>query len=202
MNTEFWGSTLVARMIEGMKFAVGPTIVASRSALVKIGGFDRLKDYLAEDFVMGNFAAEAGFGVILSSYVIEHHIGSEGFAENARHRIRWNRSTRRSRPAGYAGQLFINPVPLALALLVLQPSWWPVVAMAAVLRAAASHAVSSGVLNDPLCHRLWFLIPLQDLLSFAFWVAGFFGNTILWRGRRYRLHPDGTFTLESQDQRS
>jgi ceramide glucosyltransferase len=37
------------------------------------------------------------------------------------------------------------------------------------------------------------LIPVQDLLSFAFWVAGFFGNTIDWRGERYRLEKDGRF---------
>jgi hypothetical protein len=36
-------------------------------------------------------------------------------------------------------------------------------------------------------------MPLQDLLSFAFWIAGFFGNTIVWRGHRYYLHADGRF---------
>ena len=76
MNTDFWANALVARMIEGMRFAVGPTIVARRRVLASMGGFDRFKDYLAEDFVMGKFAAEAGHGVILSSYVVEHHIGS------------------------------------------------------------------------------------------------------------------------------
>src|SRR6185369_11197326 len=69
MNTDFWGSALVARLLEGMHFAVGPTIAARRGVLQSIGGFERLKDYLAEDFVMGKFAAEAGHGVILSSYV-------------------------------------------------------------------------------------------------------------------------------------
>ena len=76
MNTDFLAGILVARMLEGMRFAVGPTIAARRHALESIGGFDRLKDYLAEDFVMGKFAAEAGHGVSLSSYVIEHHIGT------------------------------------------------------------------------------------------------------------------------------
>jgi hopanoid biosynthesis associated glycosyl transferase protein HpnI len=193
MNTEFWGSAIVARMVEGMKFAVGPTIVARRSVLSSIGGFDRLKDYLAEDFVLGNLAAEAGFGVILSSYVIEHHIGAQSLRANAAHRLRWNRSTRRSRPLGYIGQLFINPTPFMLALLFAEPAWWPVVIAGVVLRAAGAYAVYHRVLADPLCARRWYLIPVQDLLSFAFWVAGFFGNTILWRGHRYYVLPDGRF---------
>ena len=69
--------------------------------LEALGGFNRLKDYLAEDFVMGKFAAEAGHGVILSSFVIEHHIGSSPWRENTAHRLRWARSTRRSRPWGF-----------------------------------------------------------------------------------------------------
>lgn len=199
MNTEFWGGALVARMLEGMKFAVGPTIAARRSALAAIGGFERLKDYLAEDFVMGRFAAEAGFGVILSSYVIEHHIGTQAWRPNFAHRVRWNRSTRRSRPAGYVGQLFINPAPLALLLWALEPGWWPVVVVTALFRGAAAWMVFDRVLRDPLCRRRWYLIPVQDVLSFVFWVAGFFGNTIVWRGRRYRLHKDGTFSLEVRE---
>src|SRR5205085_404776 len=89
MNTQFLGGVLVARLIEGMKFALGPTIAVRRAVLGKMGGFDRLKDYLAEDFVMGKFANELGYRVLLSSYVIEHHIGSAGFAASISHRLRW-----------------------------------------------------------------------------------------------------------------
>ena len=137
MNTDFMAGILVARMLEGMKFAVGPTIVARRSVLQSIGGFTRLKDYLAEDFVLGKFAAEAGHGVILSSYVIEHHIGDATLAENIAHRLRWSRSTRRSRPAGYVGQLFTMPLPLALIACALVPKLWPV-ALADASRCARS----------------------------------------------------------------
>lgn len=192
MNTEFWGGALVARMIEGMKFAVGPTIVARKGVMLRIGGFDVLKEYLAEDFVIGERAAELGAGVILSSYVIEHRIGSEDLPRNFAHRVRWARSTRRSRPAGYVGQVFTNPLPLMLMLLSVQPAWWPVGVVTLLMRAAAADAVARTVLHGKV---EWTLLPFQDLLSFGFWVAGFFGNDIVWRGRRYRLLRDGRFEL-------
>lgn len=193
LNTEFLGGVLVARMLDGMKFALGPTIAARRETLARIGGFERLKDYLAEDFVMGQLAAQAGYGVILSSFVIEHRIGGQRFLANLRHRLRWNRSTRRSRPWGYAGQVFTNPLPLALLLWAVRPSWWPAVALTAALRAAAGYAVAGSVLRDPLTRRLWWLVPVQDIAGFLAWAGGFFGSTISWRGRQYRLLPDGRF---------
>jgi ceramide glucosyltransferase len=195
MNTDFIAGILVARMLEGMKFAVGPTIVARRHVLQAIGGFDRLKDYLAEDFVMGKFAAEAGYGVILSSYVIEHHIGNSNISKNAAHRLRWVRSTRRSRPAGYLGQLFTMPLPLAIGLVAWNHGWWPVLAVATCLRALAAYVISVKVLNVRIN---WLLLPIEDCVSFLFWVAGFFGNTIEWRGRRYELFRDGRFALLNQ----
>ncbi len=195
MNTEFLGGIVVARMLEGMRFAVGPTIAARRSVIEAIGGWDLLRQYLAEDFVLGQFAAEAGHGVALSSYVVEHRIGSESLKTNASHRIRWNRSTRRSRPAGYIGQLFTNPLPLALLLVLWAPGWWPVLCVTALVRAAAGAATASAILKDPLSSRLWLLVPLQDLASFLFWLAGFFGNTIVWRGIPYKLLADGKFEL-------
>ena len=192
MNTDFLAGVLVARMLEGMQFAVGPTIAARRSALASIGGFDRLKDYLAEDFVMGKLAAEAGHGVILSAGVVEHHIGSADFFQNASHRLRWTRSTRRSRPWGYVGQLFTMPLPLALALVAADVSYWPFALVAIAIRLVAAYVVSARVLQVKLN---WLLLPIEDLAVFCFWVAGFFGKTILWRGRRYLLHPDGRFEL-------
>ncbi len=194
MNTEFWGGALAARLVEGgVRFAVGPTIVARRAVLDSLGGWPRFAQYLAEDFVLGRFAAEAGYGVILSSFVVEHRIGSQRLAANLAHRLRWNRSTRRSRPAGYIGQVFTYPIPLALALAAVNPAWWPALIPTALLRAAAAGAVSGRVLNDPLCRRFWWAVPFQDLLSFILWLAGFFGATIVWRGLRYRLLRDGRF---------
>ena len=192
MNTEFLAGLLVARMIEGVKFAVGPTLAVRRSVLEKIGGFDTLKDYLAEDFVLGKFAAEAGFGVILSRNIVEHRIGSEPWRINAAHRLRWVRSTRRSRPLGYIGQLFTYTLPLAVIFCALAPRWWPALLAAAAVRFVAAWSTSTWILR---AKPRWHLVILQDLLSFGFWLAGFFGNTIVWRGRRYYLYPDGRFEL-------
>jgi len=130
--------------------------------------------------------------VILSSYVIEHHIGSATFSENMAHRVRWSRSTRRSRPAGYIGQLFTMPLPLALMVCAFSPTWWPVLPVALAVRAVAAYMVSVRVLRARLN---WALLPIEDLIGFFFWMAGFFGNTISWRGRRYRLFADGRFEL-------
>lgn len=194
MNTEFLGGVLAARMLDGMKFALGPTIAARKSAIEAVGGWPYLQEFLAEDFVLGNEAAAKGLGVALSRYVIEHRIGTQSFAKNAHHRLRWCRSTRRSRPAGYAGQLFTNPLPIALALLAVLPASWPAFLGTLLLRALAAYATAGLVLRDSLTAREFYLVPLQDLLSFVFWVGGFFGNTIDWRGEIYLLEKDGRFT--------
>jgi ceramide glucosyltransferase len=188
MNTTFWQGVLTARMLDGMKFAVGPTTVARRKVLEAIGGIEGLKDYLAEDFEMGKRAAEAGFRVILSSYVVEHRIGSETASENFTHRIRWGRTSRRSRPAGYFGQIFTYPLPLALLLWAAAPAWWHIVATTLVIRYASAWVTSQAVLGAPLN---WWMLPLEDIVSFLFWFAGFFGNSITWRGRTYRMDREG-----------
>jgi hypothetical protein len=60
-------------------------------------------------------------------------------------------------------------------------------------RALAAWSTAGWVLHDPLTGRRWWLVPVQDLISVFVWVAGLFGNTIDWRGRRYKLLRDGRF---------
>ncbi len=193
MNTEFLAGVLVAWLIGEMDFALGPTLAARREAIEAMGGFAELGHYLAEDFVIGNQAPRLGYRVVLSSCIIEHRIGSQNFKGNLQHRLRWARSTRRSRPAGYWGEIFTNPLPLALLLWLAAPRLWPLVAITVLFRALAAWSTAHHVLHDPLTSRRWWLIPLQDVVSFLLWIAGFFGNTIDWRGRRYKLLRDGKF---------
>ncbi len=193
MNTDFHAGLFTAAMMEGAKFAVGPTIVARRSALDEIGGIERVKDYLAEDFMLGRLASDH-VDVRLSPYVVEHRIGSETALSNFAHRLRWARSCRRSRPAGYIGQFFTYPLPIGVILSLLWHALWPLLLLAVALRVFAAWIVSKYILGERVP---WLLLPLQDVLGFAFWIAGFFGNSILWRGRRYLLNRDGTMELAS-----
>jgi ceramide glucosyltransferase len=195
MNTGFWAGVFTARLVErGVRFAVGPTAVARRGVVAGIGGWAYLGEFLAEDFVLGREAAAKGHGVALSRQVVEHRIGTQSWRANLAHRLRWNRSTRRSRPAGYAGQLFTYPLPLAAGLCALAPDWWAwILPPALLLRAAAAYAVAWTALRDRLSIARWYLVPVEDMVSFLLWLAGFFGNTVVWRGRRYTILPDGRF---------
>lgn len=196
MNTEFLAGILVARLLDGMKFGVGPTMAIRREVIGRMGGFAAFKDYLAEDFEMGRRTADLGYGTILSSAVIEHRIGTARMRPNFEHRLRWVRSTRRSRPAGYIGQLFTYPLPLALLLWAVRPEWWPAAALTIAVRAAAAWATAGWILDNRLTLGRWWLVPIEDILSFAFWIAGFFGNTVTWRGHRYVVNRNGTFGLD------
>jgi ceramide glucosyltransferase len=189
LNSEFIAGVLVARMLGGMDFALGPTIITRKADLGEIGGLEELQWYLAEDFVMGHRLAERGRKVVLSSYAVEHRIGSQSLSANLAHRLRWNRSTRRSRPVGYAGQLFTHAVALALVLALWSPEWWPLSAGVIGLRYLAAWRTSAAIRAS--LSYIW--LPEQDLLSFAMWVAGFFGQEIIWRTRRFTIDRLGRF---------
>jgi ceramide glucosyltransferase len=191
MNTELLGGVMVARMIEGMRFALGCTVAVRRSVLEDMGGFGYLQEFLAEDFVIGQRAAELGHGVLFSSYVIEHRIGSQQMMPNLGHRMRWARSTRRSRPLGYWGQIFTYPLPLALLLCAVYPSAWPVLFLTIILRGAAALATARDIVHDPVTQRQWWLLPIQDVIGFFVWISGFVGDKIIWRNRKCTVLRDG-----------
>ena len=191
MNTELLGGVMVARMLEGMRFALGCTIAVRREVLEAMGGFGYLQEFLAEDFVIGQRTAELGHEVLLSSAVIQHRIGSQTMLRNFAHRLRWARSTRRSRPAGYWGQLFTYPLPLALFLVAVSSATWPLLIVTVALRGAAAIATGEFVVHDPVLRRQWWLLPLQDLLGFLVWLGGFLGDKIVWRDRKCTVLRDG-----------
>jgi ceramide glucosyltransferase len=138
-----------------------------------------------------------GHEVLLSSAIVEHRIGSQGMWGNLSHRLRWARSTRRSRPAGYWGQVFTYPLPLALLLWAAHGAAWPLVALTLVLRVGAAVATSGFVVKDPLLRQQWWLLPVQDVLGFLVWMGGFLGDTIVWRDRKCTVLRDGRLQVNS-----
>ena len=91
--------------------------------------------------------------------------------------------------------MFTNPLPISLLLCAFDLRFWPLAITTLFLRGVMASLVSESVLEDPLFRQRWYLLPLQDLLSLGFWLAGFSGTKITWPSRDYRINRDGTIEL-------
>lgn len=191
ISTDFFAGVLAARQVEnGIHFGLGSTLAMSREALGVIGGLEPLVDYLADDFELGSRIAKASFEVVLADVVVETHLPAYSFREFFEHQMRWARSTRDSRRAGYIGILLTFGLPWALiAVAVSAGAWWSwlVLAVAAALRAAVSIQVGVRVLHDSSIMRRLLLVPLRDLIAFWVWFASFAGHEVHWRGEVFLL---------------
>jgi ceramide glucosyltransferase len=190
ISTDFQASVLVARLL-GMQFALGATMALRRADLERIGGFAPLAGYLADDFWLGQKIHGLGRRIALSDGAVETVLPREGWRESWQHRVRWGRTLRVCRAAGYGGALITFAVPLALAALALAPRLWPWAATAVGLRFAAGLGVGVARMRDPVAARWWALLPLADVMSFLVWAASLVGSRVVWRGEVFRLRRDG-----------
>ncbi len=203
MSVEFPSGVVTADMLEGMRFALGPTMAIRRDVLERVGGMAVLADYCADDYVLGSLTHAAGYKVVLSHHVIDHIVLGKSASESLSHQVRWMKSTRYSRPKGHVGTglTFATPyglLGLAACMLLGNPAFGlSLLAWALVNRWAQALAVGVGVVRDRAVLRWFWLYPLRDLLGFLVWCASFTGSEILWRGERYRLQPGGKMVKSS-----
>ncbi|MGI8772743.1 MAG: glycosyltransferase [Acidobacteriaceae bacterium] len=197
MSIEMTSGVLVAEMMEGMQFALGPTMAVRRRCVDEIGGFQVLGQYCADDFLLGNLVAANGHKVVLSSHVIDHIILNADFADSMQHQVRWMKSTRFSRPKGHFGTSLTFSTPfgllaLAAALLLHHPLLGAIaLAWSVVNRMLMAAVVGAGVVGERTLLRTVLLYPLRDLMGFGFWLASYGSSHILWRGEMYELGPGG-----------
>jgi ceramide glucosyltransferase len=187
ISTDFQPSVLVARLL-GIEAALGATMVFRRADLDRIGGFAPLAAYLADDYQLGHALAGR---IVLSDCPVETVLSDSSWAAAWSHRLRWGRTLRVCRPAGYAGVLITFAIPLALLTWAMAPQWWLVALTCVALRFLVAWLVASRILRDAAFARYWPLLPVSDGVSFAIWLASLFGRTVVWRGTRFRLRSDG-----------
>ncbi len=197
MSVEMTAGVLVARMMEGMQFTLGPTMAFRRATIQRMGGFRVTADYCADDFVLGNETYKLGQTVVLSHHVIDHIVLNSSFGQSMLHQVRWMKSTRFSRPKGHFGTALTFSVPFGLlawaCAAALGHDWWGLLLFgwSVATRLTVSIAVGRAVVGDASWFNLLVLYPVRDLMGFGFWAASYMGSRILWRGRVFQLLPGG-----------
>lgn len=186
IDTWFAPSVAVASRAGGSAFGFGATIALRADVLRAIGGFDALKDRLADDFWLGELTRRRGLATVLSDVVVTTDVSEERLSDLWRRERRWMRTIRSLNPFGYAFCFVTITLPMLALGLVLAPAPWNwalalpgLVARLALQRRAAPDA--------PLL-----LAPLRDILLLLEWLGGFVGATTCWRGHRLHVHPPAT----------
>jgi len=189
--TDFMAGVLTARKLEGgIKFGLGSTLATTKTALAAIGGFDALVDQLADDYEMGVRMVRAGFSVELAHEVVATTVPKYSLRGFCEHQLRWSRSTRDSRRAGYAGLGVTYMLPWALlTVLASGGALWSIslLSVALLVRVAVALNVGVGLLRDGQVLRDLWLLPLRDCFALFFWAWSYASDVVVWRGEKFRL---------------
>jgi ceramide glucosyltransferase len=200
MVSDFYAGLLVGWQLEGIRFALGPTIVTSRSRLAEFGGFQSIENQPGDDLLVGRLIAEHGHQVELLPYTVTKLAGYQSFEELLAKRMRWLVVMRHMRPWGHLGLLFTQGLPWSLAAIAVHPSAGAALAYVSIylgLRIAMSWSIGIRGLKEPSLWKEMFLIPVWDAFAFFIWMASFFRKTVRWRDVQYYIRDGMLLSVTS-----
>ena len=197
INAQFLPNVMVALTFGAAKPCFGSAIAMRRDVLRRIGGLKPFLDELADDYAIGKAVRATGLDVVVPHWAVGHVCFERSFRAFWEHHMRSSRTIRSIDPVGYAGTIFMHPLPLAV-IAVLTGAQYPI-ALAGV--AFVSRAILNFSIERTFKLRrqaLW-LLPLHDTISFAVFVCSFFGAAVEWRGQNYRIFHDGSIQKDTFD---
>jgi ceramide glucosyltransferase len=189
MVSDFYPGILVARELDGVKFALGTTIATTRTHLSQFGGYESIENRPADDLLVGRLIADQGYAVELSPYKIYTVADYRSLADLFHKRLRWMVVMRHMRPWGHLGLIFTFGLLWSILAVALWPS--PMIAgfyfgSYLLLRCAMTCVVVRGLKLTSTWKRLP-LIPVWDFVALAIWLLSFTRNTIRWRDADYHI---------------
>ena len=194
INADFWSQVLQSQTLKPLDFALGAVMLTRRKILDEIGGFKSLVDCLADDYQLGHRIAKKNYRIKLCPVVVECWESAKNWREIWNHQLRWARTIRACQPAPYFFSILSNA------------TLWPLIWFAPYIgtirfewffgfylfRAIVAAHLQKKLIGKWADHNWLWLVPAKDLLQAAIWLCAFTGNTVEWRGKKMKLHRDGT----------
>jgi ceramide glucosyltransferase len=190
VNCDFWSQVLQARSLKPIDFALGAVMITTASQLSAIGAFGALVEYLADDYQLGHKVSRNGGRIVISPVVVESWSARMSGREVWQHQLRWARTIRVSQPAPYFFSILNDVTFWALMLLIVYPAAWKYGALCIGIRCVLAVLIERKMSQrwDSLAAILAFW---TDLVRPAAWALSFLGNSVVWRGEKYRVLRGG-----------
>lgn len=190
MLSDFYAGVLVAKQLDGVKFALGTTIATRRKLIEAFGGYKAIENRPGDDLLVGRLIAEQGYEVRLPREAILTVPDFGSFRGLVLKRLRWFVVMRHMRPWGHFGLLLTQGLPWSLVAVAVHPSTAAVLGYLgtyALLRCAITWIIGIRGLKHPGVWARMPLIAVWDAVAFAIWLASFTKNSIRWRNKDYYI---------------
>jgi len=179
---------------------VGKSMMYSKAAFARLGGWRRFRDNLSDDYLVGRAFQEGGLHVALSPYPVPVYTAKRSNGDFIKRHVRWGQLRRSSNAVAYALEPLQNTT-LCLGLVVLAGlltnerqgvtiagiafcAWLVRVGMDLYfLRLMRGHALAAH-------HAL--AVPLRDVLALVAWGIGAVKTTVDWQGNVMQLRSGAT----------
>jgi ceramide glucosyltransferase len=197
INEWFAPSVRVAHAGGSRRFGFGATLALRRTTLEDIGGFETLKDCLADDYWLAEHARALGLNTVLSSVMVATDVIEPTFTTLWLRELRWLRTIRSVNLPGFAFLFitFTSPWLLAGSALLLHMCIGHGAITHPFMSLTLSISLVTGVIARVLLHArsarisrtFWRdlpLVPLRDTLLALQWLGAVFGSHVVWRGAR------------------
>jgi len=190
MLSDFYAGLLVARRLDGVKFAIGKTIVTTRSYLAEFGGYESLRNRPGDDLLVGRLIAEQGHEVQLLPFTVQTVSGEASFQDLLQKRLRWMVVMRHMRPAGHFGLLFTQGLFWSALAMAVHPVTAVIAGYLVTylgLRTVMTWIIGRRGLKQAGVWRRMPLIPVWDAAAFLLWLTSFTRSSIRWRDGQYYI---------------
>ena len=190
VNADFWSQVCQSNSMKPMNFALGAVMAVRRGAIEMIDGFHPLLNHLADDYQLGRRLADSGRKIELSNIVVECREGPKSFVEVWRHQLRWARTIRVCQPGPYFASILSNTSVWAAFWLIASPESRLAPFCFFIRIITAMHNEFRLTRSFAQAMEALLTVP-KDFLQLLVWLCAFVGNTVVWRGEKFRVKRGG-----------
>lgn len=193
VNADFWSQVLQNQTLAPLDYALGAAIAVRRVDLDRIGGFEALGEYLADDNRLGRLIVGLGKRTRLCPIVVDCRVAPSDWGAVWRHQLRWAVTIRVCQGLPYFFSVLANGTFWALLWMGLSRTpgaLWAGGALVVFRIVQGLLLESRFTRRRPDWSSAW-LVPTKDLIQVVLWFSAFLQRDVVWRGARFRVLRDG-----------